>query len=418
MRAAVLAVGSELLSTDRLDTNSLRLAALLERHDCELVGKAVAADDEAAIADEIRRRLGVCDLLIVTGGLGPTADDVTREGCARALGLGLRDDPAVWAEIERRFARFGRRPSPNNRRQAQVPEGATVLANERGSAPGLRLEAAGTTIFLLPGVPWEMERLLEREVEPWLAGRASGRGRERRTLRLAMRPESEVDEALEPVYIEFERRWITVLASPGEVKIRLTAAGEPEARGRRLTAMAERVRQVLGSTIYGEGEEGGLEQAVGELLAAAGATVAVAESCTGGLVAERLTRPPGASRYFPGAVVTYANAEKTRLLGVDPDMLERCGAVSEEAARRMAEGARERFGTDFALAVTGIAGPEGGSAEKPVGTVHIALAAAGGTEHRQLRLVGDRERIRWQASQAVLELLRRRLLAAAGSVDA
>ncbi len=414
MRAAVLAVGSELLSTDRLDTNSLRLAALFEAHDAELIGKAVVGDEEAAIAAEIGRRLGQCDLLVVTGGLGPTADDVTREGCAAAVGRPLVDDPQIWAAIERRFAAFGRRPSPNNRRQAQVIAGARVLPNERGSAPGLRLEAAGTTIFLFPGVPHELERMLERDLAPWLAERSGGHGRERRTLRMAMRPESEVDQALEPAYFEFERRWITVLASPGEVRVRLTAAGPPAARGARLAAMVERVRQLLGETVYGEGEEGGLEQVVGDLLAARGRTVATAESCTGGLLAERLTRVPGSSRYFPGAVVAYANAEKVALLGVPAELLELHGAVSEEVARAMAEGARRHFAVDYALAVTGIAGPQGGSPEKPVGTVHLALAAADETRHRAVRLIGDRERIRWQASQAALEMLRRRILAEPG----
>lgn len=410
MRAAVLAVGSELLSVDRLDTNSLRLAAVFERHGVELVGKAVAGDEETAIAAELRSMVERAELVVVTGGLGPTADDVTREAAAAAFGLELDDDAEVWAAIERRFASFGRVPSPNNRRQAQVPSGATVLANTRGSAPGLRLDRPGGAVFLLPGVPFELDGLIERELEPWLVERAGGRGIERRTLRTAMRPESEIDLAIDPMYAEFGREWITVLASPGEVKVQVAAAGtEPERRAR-LETMVARVRELLGEAVYGEGDSLRLEDVVGALLAGRGRSIATAESCTGGLIAERLTRVPGASAWFPGGVVAYSNAQKVALLGVPESLLAAHGAVSEPVARGLAEGARRRFATDFGVGVTGIAGPDGGSEEKPVGTVHVALATPDGTRHRALRLIGDRERIRWQAAQAALEMVRRTLL--------
>jgi nicotinamide-nucleotide amidase len=412
MRAAVLAVGSELLSVDRLDTNSLRLAAAFERHGVELVGKAVAGDDEAAIAGELSAMTARAGLVVVTGGLGPTADDVTREAAAAAFGLELDDDPEVWAAIERRFASFGRTPSPNNRRQARVPRGATVLANPRGSAPGLRIDRPGGAVFLFPGVPYELEGMIERDLEPWLAARSGGRGVERRTLRTAMRPESEIDLALEPMYGEFGREWITVLAAPGEVKVQVAALGTEAERRRRLDAMAARVRELLGDAIYGEGDALRLEDVVGSLLAADGRSIATAESCTGGLIAERLTRVPGSSGWFPGGVVAYSNAQKVALLGVAESDLAAHGAVSETVARALAEGARRRFGTDLGLGVTGIAGPDGGSAEKPVGTVHVAVAAPGGTRHRALRLLGDRERVRWQAAQAALEMVRRTLLGA------
>jgi nicotinamide-nucleotide amidase len=410
MRAAVLAVGSELLSVDRLDTNSLRLAAVFERHGVELVGKSVVGDDEAAIAAELRSLADRAELVVVTGGLGPTADDVTREAAAAACGVELDDDPEVWAAIERRFASFGRTPSPNNRRQARVPRGATVLANPRGSAPGLRLGRPDGEIFLFPGVPYELEGMIERDLEPWLAERAGGRGIERRTLRTAMRPESEIDLALEPAYAEFGREWITVLAAPGEVKVQIVAAGTEPERRRRLDVMAARVRALLGDAVYGEGDQLRLEDVVGALLAAGGLSIATAESCTGGLLAERLTRVPGSSAWFPGGVIAYSNAQKVALLEVAEHDLAAHGAVSETVARALAEGARRRFATDFGVGITGVAGPAGGTAEKPVGTVHVAVAAPSGTRHRPLRLLGDRERVRWQATQAALEMLRRTLL--------
>lgn len=412
MRAAILAVGSELLSIDRLDTNSLKITERLERHGVELVRKSAVGDDETAIATEILAALAAAELVVVGGGLGPTADDVTREACARALGRELAEDAACWQSIERRFAALGRTPSANNRRQAQVVDGAALLPNPRGTAPGLRLDLdGGRTIFLLPGVPFELEGLLDAELEPWLAARSGGAARERRTLKTAARPESEVDAALSAVYERFGREAITVLAGAGEVKVRCLATGtEPERRAR-LDAMAGAVREALGSSVFGEGDELTLEQVVARELLARGLTLATAESCTGGLLAERLTRVPGASAYFPGGVVTYSNAQKVALLGIDPELLVRHGAVSREVVEAMARAARERLGSDLGVAVSGIAGPDGGSAEKPVGTVHLALAGPGdGLRHRRLQLLGDRSRIRWLASQVALELVRRTLL--------
>ena len=405
----MVAVGSELLSTDRLDTNSLRLAALFERHGAALVRKAAVGDDESEIAAELALALARAELVVVTGGLGPTADDVTREAVAAALGRELRERPEVWAAIERRFAAFGRVPSANNRRQAMVVDGAEVLENDRGSAPGLRIAAGERTLFLLPGPPHEMEGMLERELVPWLAHRATGEARERRTLRTAMRPESEIDRALEPAYAEFGREWITLLASPGEVQVRLVAVGPEATRAARLERMAGRARELLGDVVYGEGEETTLERTVVELLAARGLTLATAESCTGGLLAERLTRVPGASAVFPGGVVVYSNRAKVDQLGIAPTLVEAHGAVSEPVARALAAAARDRFGAGLGVGITGVAGPDGGSAAKPVGTVHLALAGADGVAHRRLLLPGDRERIRWQSTQAALEMVRRRL---------
>ncbi len=412
MRAAILAVGSELLSTDRLDTNSLRLAAVLERHGVALVKKSVVGDDETALAAELRSLWSATDLVLVCGGLGPTADDVTREAAAAALGVGLREQPEILAEMERRFAALGRRLAPNNHRQAEVLEGGQALANSKGTAPGQRFERDGRTLFLFPGVPFELDELVRRELEPWLAARSSARGRERRTLKVALRPESEVDLALSPAYGEFGRQWITLLAGAGEISVVLNAEGtEPERRSQ-LDRMSTRVRELLGAGVYGEGDDVSLEEVVGRLLAAAGRTVATAESCTGGLIAERLTRIPGSSRYFVAGLVVYANQAKTQLAEVPAAAIAEQGAVSQRVAEALALGARRQAGADFGIGVTGIAGPEGGSAEKPVGTVHLAVAGPEPEEvvHRAARFPGDRRRVRAFAAQAALELLRRRLL--------
>jgi len=410
VRAAILAVGSELLSTDRLDTNSLRITEVLERHGVDLVRKAVVADDEEAIADEIRHLLERVELLIVGGGLGPTADDVTREACASALGRKLAEDPQVMQALQRRFAALARNPTANNRRQARILTGAAVLMNPTGTAPGQRIDLEARTLFLLPGVPHELDWMIAHELEPWLAERSNGRMREHRTLKIAARPESEVDQLLEPVYERFGREWFTILAGSGEIKLRLWAVGDESSRRRRLEEMAGAVRAILGESIFAEGDLATLELVVGEALVRRGESLATAESCTGGLLAERLTRVPGSSRYFPGGVVTYSNGEKVRRLGVDPQLIDRHGAVSQVVVEAMARGARRELSADWALAVSGIAGPEGGSDEKPVGTVHLALAGPRDEiAHRLVRLPGDRQRIRWLASQVALEMIRRRL---------
>src|SRR5436190_3129016 len=241
MRAIIVAVGSELLGTDRLDTNSLRLTERLLRYGVGLRRKVVVGDDEAEIAGEIGRALADAELVLVSGGLGPTADDVTREATAAALGRELVFDEAILRRIERRFERMGRRMAEVNRRQAFVIEGAAVLANPRGTAPGLRIDHDGRTAFLLPGVPVELEGFLERDIEPWLAERSPGVALETATLRVACVPESDVEEMLGPAYLEFGREWITVLASPGDVRVRLTVQGGEEARSARLAQMVERV---------------------------------------------------------------------------------------------------------------------------------------------------------------------------------
>lgn len=412
MRAAILAVGSELLGTDRLDTNSLRLTALLDRYGVELRRKSVAGDCEEDIAEELRVLLSKVDLVLVTGGLGPTADDVTREAVAAALGRGLRFDPQILEGIERRFREHGRQMPAVNRKQAEVIEGAEVIPNRRGTAPGMRLESAsGSALFLFPGVPTELEGMVRSHLEPWLAGRSGGISRETVTLKVACLPESTVEERIAPAYAEFGREWITILASPGEIRLQLTAAGPEPERRERLAVMKARLSELAGDAVFGEGDDLTLEAVAGELLRAAGATLTVAESCTGGLLAERLTRIPGSSEYFLGGVVSYDNRIKSELLGIEPALIETHGAVSEPVAVAMAAGVRRALRSDYGIGITGVAGPGGGSEAKPVGTVHIALAGPGDlVEHHKVRFPGDRERVRSQSVQWALDRLRRVLL--------
>lgn len=409
MRAAFLAIGSELLGTDRLDTNSLKLTAVLARYGVELRRKAVVGDSVEDIARELRSMIDTSPLVLVSGGLGPTADDVTREAAAVALGRGLHRDEAVLADIGEKFRRFGRVMAEVNRRQAQVIDGAEVLLNRWGTAPGLRLEDKGTTIFLLPGVPREIEGLVEMYLVPWLETHTEGVSRETRVLKVAGLPESELEELIAPAYDEFGRELVTVLSKPAEITIQVTAVGPLEERRAHLAKMQARLAELVGSAVYSLEDEP-LEAVVGRLLAERGETIATAESCTGGLVAERLTRVAGSSEYFEGAVVAYSNRLKQQLLGVPEEVLTVHGAVSEEVALALAEGVRRRLGTTWGLGVTGVAGPGGGTEEKPVGTVHIAVAGPEGSHHRRLRLLGERGRIRWQTSQLLLDMLRRRLL--------
>jgi len=409
MKAGFLAVGSELLGVDRVDTNSLRATTLLERFGAEMCRKVVVGDSVSAISRELLSMTESFDLVIVSGGLGPTADDVTREATAKAFGLEQILDPAIVEDIAEKFRRMGRTMAEVNQRQALVPRGAQILDNPRGTAPGLRLERGQSTVFLLPGVPRELEGLMRSYIEPWLEERAGGAGRETRVLKVACVPESELEQQIHPAYGEFGRESITILAKPAEISVRMVATGPREERRQQLDVMSARLRDLIGAAVYSDQDEP-LEAVVGRILTTSEATVATAESCTGGLVAERLTRVAGSSAYFEGAMVTYSNRLKMKLLGVEGETLDRHGAVSEEVARAMASGVRQRLAVTWGLGITGVAGPGGGSEEKPVGTVHVAVAGPAGVHHRRLQLPGDRERIRVQSSQIVLEMLRRALL--------
>jgi nicotinamide-nucleotide amidase len=414
MKAVILAVGSELLGVDRLDTNSLKLTRVLERYGVELVGKAVAGDDEAEIAAEIGRRLGQGLLVLVTGGLGPTADDCTRAAAARALGRGLTIDEAQVERMRAMFASFGRKMPEVNRRQAELIDGAELLHNPAGTAPGQLVEVpSGGALFLFPGVPRELEALIGLHLEPWLEKKLGKEGGiERGVIKVACLPESVLEERIAPAYDRFGRADISVLASPSEIRIQFFARGTAAERAARLQEMTSCLTELAGSAVFTDREETTLESAVVEALIAAGATLSTAESCTGGGIATRITSVAGSSAAFAGGAVTYSNEMKTLMVGVPPQLFAEVGAVSREVASAMAEGARQRFGTTYGIAVSGIAGPGGGSPEKPVGTVHLALAGPGDGDlaHRQVRFPGDRERIRRMTEQLALEMLRRSLL--------
>ncbi|MCP4201364.1 MAG: competence/damage-inducible protein A [bacterium] len=419
MRATIIAVGSELLGADRSDTNSLFLADQLARYGIEVARKVIVGDRLEDIQVELDRSRDEAALVLVTGGLGPTRDDLTREAVARSLGRRLVRDPEIIEDIQRKFASFGREMAPVNERQADVIDGAQVLENRRGTAPGLRIEDAHATLFLFPGVPTELHGLVERTLVPWLESHAPGGGFERRVFKVACIPESDLEERLESLYARFGNEGVSLLPSPGEVMVGLTRGGSPDERAVWFEPRERLLEQLLGDHVFGRAEEALLEAEVGRLLDKGGKTVATAESCTGGGVAERLTAVPGSSAYFLGAAVTYSNELKASLLGVPRRVIDDHGAVSSQVAQAMALGVRARLGSDFGLAVTGIAGPGGGSEEKPVGTVHVALAGDDEpkTVERRFQFPGNRARVRRLTTQWALDLLRRRLLGAEASAQ-
>ena len=413
-RAGIVVTGTEVLSGRVSDRNGPWLSDRLREVGIDHAETVIVGDRPADMLDALRFLAGQgMDLIVTSGGLGPTADDVTREAVAAALGRRLHVDAGVLAALERRFQSLGWKMPEVNRRQAWVVDGAEVLPNSQGTAPGMRLESEGRTLFLFPGVPTEMEGLMASALEPWLEERSGGIARETAVLKIAGLPESVVEERIAPAYEEFGREAITILASAGEIRLQATAAGpEPERRAR-LQAMVGRLSALAGDAVYTTREEDTLESVVGDLLRASKATLTAAESCTGGLFSQRITAVAGSSDYFLGAAVTYSNELKTRLVGVPAEMIAAHGAVSEPVARAMAEGVRRALGSDWGVGITGVAGPGGGSEAKPVGTVHLAVAGPrdGEVEHRHVRLPGDRKRVRRFATQIVLEMLRRRLIA-------
>jgi nicotinamide-nucleotide amidase len=410
VRAEILAVGSELMDPLRLETNALHITGKLFEAGVEVGVRSVVADDAALLESAFRTALGRADVVIATGGLGPTEDDLTREAAAAALGRPLRRDGAIIEQLRARFARFGRVMAPVNEKQADVIEGAAVLANRRGTAPGQKVEADGRVVYLLPGPPSEMQPMFEEQVLPDIRARAGGVVLVRRVLRIASMSESDVEQAVAPVYMRYRNPRTTILGAPGQVELHLTGeARAGDEAGALVAKLAAEIGEALPGRVYSEdGRE--LHQVVAALLRERSLTIALAESCTGGLLAERLTRVPGASAFLDRAFVTYSNRAKVELLGVDPALIEQQGAVSEACARAMAEGARRASGADVAVAITGIAGPDGGTADKPVGLVFIALEGAAGSRVRRLQFPGERERVRYQAAQAALEMVRRGLL--------
>jgi nicotinamide-nucleotide amidase len=410
LTAEIIAVGSELLTPLRTDTNSLWLTERLNTVGVEVKLKTIVGDDDARLEETIRDALKRSGIVVLTGGLGPTEDDITRKIAARALGRRLQLDERVLEEIRARFLHWGRKMPEINARQAMVIEGAEVLPNPNGSAPGMYLEHDGRVVALLPGPPREMKPMFDSHVLPKLSGRVGDVRVVRRVLRVAGLGESAVDERIAPVYTQYKNPQTTILFTNTDIEIHLTAQGKTEQEAELLLdGLSGQLEERLGDSVFAfRGET--MEEVVGLRLAVSGFTLAVAESCTGGLVAHRLTEVAGSSNYFMEGVVTYSNEAKTRLLGVPEELIERHGAVSAEVAEAMAEGVKRRAATDFGLAVTGVAGPGGGTEEKPVGLVYVSLSDDAHTEHRRVMLPGDRHLIRWRASQAALDLLRRRLI--------
>ena len=408
LTADIVAVGSELLTPFKTDTNSLTLSAALGELGIRVRAKHVVGDDEETLRSVLREALAQSALVILTGGLGPTEDDVTRAAVAGLLGLPLRQDDALLAALEARFARHGMRMPAINRRQALVPRGAVALPNRAGTAPGLVIAQRGKTLVLLPGPPRELAVVWEKAL---LHVRALVRGRRRvihtKTLRIVGLPESHVDELTSPIYRRARGVSTTILFGEGGIQLHLSAeAATLETARRKAGALAVKLRKVLGRHVYGEDGDT-LESVVVAALRARGERVALAESCTGGLIGHRLTRVPGASDVLDLAIVCYANWAKQKQVGVRAATLRAHGAVSEPTAREMAEGIRKRGRAAWGVAVTGIAGPTGGTPDKPVGTTWVAVASARATASRRFVLPGDRAQIKLLASQAALEMLRR-----------
>ncbi|MFN2453729.1 MAG: competence/damage-inducible protein A [Pyrinomonadaceae bacterium] len=411
LTAEIIAIGSELLTPDRADTNSLWLTEKLNSIGVEVKLKVIVGDDDARLEEAIKESLKRSRIVITTGGLGPTEDDITRKIAARSLSRRLMLNEKVLESIREKFRRIGRAMPEINSRQAMVIEGAEVLDNPHGTAPGMFIETEGRGIIaLLPGPPREMQPMFETFVLPKLIAKAGDVRVVRRVMRVTGLGESAVDERIAPVYTQYKNPQTTILFNRSEIEIHLMAQGKTEQEAELLLdGLAGQIEERLGDAVFAfRGEE--MEEVVGLKLAVGGFTLAVAESCTGGLISQRLTNVSGSSVYFMEGVVTYSNDAKIRSLGVDADLIAEHGAVSAPVAVAMADGVRRRADTDFGISVTGIAGPGGGTPEKPVGLVYIALADDAHTEHRKLMLPGDRQLIRWRASQAALDLLRRRLL--------
>ena len=412
--AEVIAVGSELLGAHRLDTNSLFLADRLTAFGIELRAKAVVGDDRERIADLCRTALRRCDLLVLTGGLGPTDDDLTREAVSEATGAALREDPAIVETIAARFARRGLRMPDVNRRQARVLQGAAVLENPHGTAPGQYLEWQERGIVLLPGPPRELQPMMNALLAGPLARRIGGGRILRTTFFVAGVGESHVEEVLQPVYSRFRNEHppieTTILATPGQIELHLSVrAGAEAGAERRLAEARDRLMALLPDDVFST-DGRSMEQVVGDLLRTRGFTIAAAESCTGGLLLSRLTDVPGSSAYVQGGAVLYSNALKTALAGVPEALIGAHGAVSEPVALALARGIRTRTGADVAVGITGIAGPGGGSEAKPVGTVCTAVLTPGGGERvRTAVFGGGRALIKLHATQAALDMVRRAL---------
>ncbi|HLJ51583.1 MAG TPA: competence/damage-inducible protein A [Bryobacteraceae bacterium] len=404
--AEIIAVGSELLTPQKIDTNSLFLTEQLNNLGIEVTRKCVVGDDRERLTSTIRTALAACDVLILSGGLGPTEDDLTRDSVAAAFGRPLIFNQAICDAIEERFRRFNRKMVEINKRQAYVVEGAEILGNDRGTAPGQWVESGGKVTILLPGPPSELKAMFANHCISRLQRLLPPSVIRMRHYRVAGIPESDLDQLIAPVYTKYTNPVTTILSGVGgnEVHLRAHCPTEQEAEAL-LNEVAGQIEHLLGNRIASRTGET-LQKVVGDLLRARAATLSVAESATGGMLGEWITAVPNSSDYFLGGFLTYTDRMKQELLGVPEEVLAAFTAVSEQAAKAMAEGARERTGSDYALSITGFAGPDG----TDVGTVFIGLSGAGGTEARRFKVPGDRYRIRALSVQNALDMLRRRLL--------
>jgi competence/damage-inducible protein CinA-like protein len=409
MRAEIIGVGTEILLGQICNNNAQWISDRLADIGVDVLHHQAVGDNEQRIADTFRLALSRADVVIATGGLGPTQDDITREGLAAALDVQLVRHPEIEDFLRQKFARLGREMPEINLRQADVPAGATYLLPDRGTAPGLvcRTEE-GKRVYVVPGVPAEMKEMMRAHILPELAELGGPSALVSRTIRATGIAESKVAEILDDLFRSSTNPTVAYLASSGEVKVRLTAKATRRSEAEELVApLADEVALRLGSHAFTQSDEE-LEQVVGRLLRAARQTVACAESLTGGSLAHRLSAAPGASEYFKGSAVCYTAEAKRDVLGVSETTIEGPGVVSEECAREMAEGARRLFRADVALSVTGVAGPDAHDG-KPPGSICLGLASDGGTISRSFRAPGDRDMVRRWAEQAALDLLRRHL---------
>jgi nicotinamide-nucleotide amidase len=409
MNAEIIAVGSEMLTPERVDTNSLHLTGELNKLGVEVVTKCIIGDDRERLADAVRRAVSRSQIVILSGGLGPTEDDLTREAVADALDrkLAFRED--IAAALEKRFAQMKRKMAEINKRQAFVIEGADVLPNDRGTAPGQWAEESGTVVMLLPGPPHELKAMFERQCLPRLKRLLPPLAIRTLFLRVAGMSESDLDQLIAPVYTKYQNPVTTILAAAGDLQIHLRARCATVAEAETLLAeVGGPIELLLGDRLYSRNGDP-LDVVVGQMLRKEHATISVAESCTGGMLGERLTTAPGSSDYFVGGFITYSDRMKIELLGVPPEILKQFGAVSKETAEAMAAGARLRTGASYALSITGVAGPATGNESVPVGTVFVGLADAAGVLAVHRQFIGDRTRIRTFTCQMALDLLRRRL---------
>jgi nicotinamide-nucleotide amidase len=414
MNAEIIAIGSELLTPFKQDTNSLFLTEKLNQLGVQVIFKSVVGDDSSRLTQVASLAISRAEIVIFMGGLGPTEDDLTRECVAKALGLPLHRDPELVDALEKRFAARGWKMASNNVKQADVISGATVLPNANGTAPGQwitgKYEGQERIIMLLPGPPFELKAMFDEQCLERLRAKLPAQFIATRVLKISGMGESQCDARVAPIYTQYTDVQTTILAGAGEVQLHLLCRADSlEHAQTRVDELSEKMEEELGDFVFSDNGDS-LEQIVGYFLQMRGATLAVAESCTGGMLSERITSVSGSSRYFLGGAVVYSNELKTSLVDVPESMIERHGAVSAEVAKALAEGIRYRSGSTLGIGITGVAGPGGGSVDKPVGLVFHALASNTGTDVVERKWPGDRQRVRRFATQQALDMVRRKLM--------